>query len=156
MPNPSITPDLLRAASTRIKALGTFGNPRISPVEVMAPKRSKFGVDNSADGKARRTVDGIRYDSQLEATASPYIQALNRGSEVQRQVKFPLVVNGKPICGYIADFVVGHVVYEAKGKMTADARIKLKLFKATHPAYTLFLVTKGTSKVSPIHIEEWK
>lgn len=118
------------------------------------PKKSKFGVDISEAGKARRTVGGVKYGSQLEATASAYLSILHPMG-LQKQVPFELKVDGRKVAKYVADFVAGTTVYEAKGKLMADARIKLNLLKALHPEMKLFLVTKGTSKNTPIEIREW-
>lgn len=134
-------------------------NPFITAAEFTAsrPKRSKYGVDNSADGRARRTVDGIRYDSQLEATAAAALKVLHP-LDLGRQWIFPLVVYGATICMYRADFVVEsqNLAYECKGKWTADARIKVKLFKALYPEWKLVMITKGPSKSQPLYFEEWK
>jgi hypothetical protein len=128
-------------------------NEYITAAQLLAskPKRSKFGVDHTASGKTRRTVRGIRYGSQLEATASIYLEFLHPQG-LQRQVPFEFIVGGRKVARYVADFVCGNTVYEAKGKLMADAKIKLNLLKALRPELKLMLVTKG----NPIQIEEWK
>ena len=55
----------------------------------------------------------------------------------ERQIKFPLVVNGEKIGTYICDFKVtynnGKVEYiETKGFWTPVAKLKLKLFTALY------------------------
>ena len=61
--------------------------------------------------------------------------------DLERQVKYDIVVNGEKICRYIADFrykmvaddgSTKEVVEDAKGFETADFKIKKKLMKAVH------------------------
>ena len=61
--------------------------------------------------------------------------------DLERQVKYDIVVNGEKICRYIADFrykiveddgTTKDVVEDAKGFETADFKIKKKLMKAVH------------------------
>ena len=138
----------------RMEAL--FMNQFITAAQLTSsrPKRSKFGVDISDAGKARRTRGGTRYGSQLECLASAYLEILHPVG-LQKQVPFELKVGGRKVAKYVADFVAGDTVYEAKGKLMADARIKLNLFKALYPERKLFLVTKGTGTSNPLKIEEW-
>lgn len=54
----------------------------------------------------------------------------------ERQIPFRLEVNGTLICKYVVDFLVryadGHKeLVEVKGYWTAEAKLKLKLFRAT-------------------------
>ena len=61
--------------------------------------------------------------------------------DLERQVKYEIVVNGEKICRYIADFrykvidddgVATEVVEDAKGVETPDFKLKKKLMKAVH------------------------
>jgi predicted nuclease of restriction endonuclease-like RecB superfamily len=54
----------------------------------------------------------------------------------ERQIRFPLHVNGAKICDYVCDFLVRYAdgrkeLVEVKGFWTRDAIIKRKLFEAT-------------------------
>jgi len=54
----------------------------------------------------------------------------------ERQIRFPLVVNGRKVCDYIVDFLVRYAdgrkeLVEVKGVWTDAARLKRKLFEAT-------------------------
>ena len=54
----------------------------------------------------------------------------------ERQVRFPLTVNGSQICDYVVDFLVRYSdgrreLVEVKGFVTPEFRLKLKLFQAT-------------------------
>ncbi len=94
------------------------------------PKRSKYR-------NVRTEVDGFKFDSKREAFRWSVLRQLEREgkiSKLQRQVVFPLVVNGVLVCKYRADFVYEQrgerVVEDAKGVLTDAYRIKQKLMKA--------------------------
>lgn len=127
----------------------------LSPAEVLAlmqpPKRSKYGVDRSAQGKLDRTWRGVVYDSKAEMVYGQKLDLEMRSgkwSNVERQVIFKLYVNGKLIGGHRVDFVVTHAgsgvraVHEYKGSMTASWRVRAKLFCALHPEIDYIVVTK--------------
>lgn len=97
-----------------------------------APKRrSKFNA-------VATVIDGIRFQSKAEAARWGELKALEAAGEVfdlQRQVTFPLVVNGKLICRYIADFTHRdkhgyRTVEDVKFVVTPVYRIKKKLMRA--------------------------
>ena len=100
-------------------------------------KRNKYGA-------RKTTVDGVTFDSKWEAQRWGELQAMERGGlvrDLERQVKYDIVVNGEKICRYIADFrykmvdddgSTKEVVEDAKGFETADFKIKKKLMKAVH------------------------
>ena len=100
-------------------------------------KRNKYGA-------RKTTVDGITFDSKWEAQRWGELQAMERGGlvrDLERQVKYDIVVNGEKICRYIADFrykmvdddgSTKEVVEDAKGFETADFKIKKKLMRAVH------------------------
>jgi hypothetical protein len=61
--------------------------------------------------------------------------------DLERQIKYDIVVNGEKICRYIADFrykeveedgSTKEIVEDAKGVETADFKLKKKLMKAVH------------------------
>ena len=96
------------------------------------PTRRKYGNDP-------RTVDGIRFDSAREARRWCELQALERAGEIRdlrRQVEYPVEVNGRRICYYVADFVYrtpkGVTVEDAKGHPTPVYRLKKKLVEALY------------------------
>jgi hypothetical protein len=75
----------------------------------------------------------VKFDSQKEAKRFGELLIESRQgfiSNLQRQVKYPLMVKGQPICMYIADFTYTDkngidVVEDVKGKYT-DKRGKIK------------------------------
>jgi Protein of unknown function (DUF1064) len=87
-------------------------------------------------------VDGVRFDSKKEARRWCELRLLEQSGEIsqlERQRKFDLVVNGIKICTYRADFVYKNkngelVVEDTKGYITAEFRLKWKLLAAVHPS----------------------
>jgi Protein of unknown function (DUF1064) len=115
----------------------------LSPAQVaamMQPKRSKYNVDRSAKGKAKRTLDGVVYDSVAESEYAGLLRnSIKCGliHSVERQVPIRLEVNGHVIAKLVIDF---HVRYpngrteliEVKGHETAVYKLKRKLFRAIY------------------------
>lgn len=90
-------------------------------------------------GNRRTEVDGVTFDSKAEAARWQQLQLLQRAGEIrnlQRQVSYPIVVNGVKVCIYRADFVYedecGQVVEDVKGMKTPTYNLKKKLMKAVH------------------------
>ena len=105
--------------------------------------RSKYG--------AVKTVrDGITFDSKLEADRLRMLKALEQLGRIynlERQVKFPLMVNGVKIGDYVADFRYIEnpswdprfsVIEDAKGILTPVCRWKLKHMAAQGNTVTLW------------------
>ena len=100
------------------------------------------------------TVDGIEFDSKIEARYYEYLKELEKQgvvSEFLLQKKYLLLEgfdkNGKRIrpISYIADFEVHYAdgtieVVDIKGFETPDFRIKKKLFEYRYP-FELKLIT---------------
>lgn len=97
--------------------------------------------------RARKTeVDGIVFDSKLEAHRYRELQLLERAGEIsdlQRQVKYELIpsqkLDGKVVeraVTYVADFVYLEnnkwIVEDTKGVRTKDYIIKRKLMLYVH------------------------
>jgi hypothetical protein len=89
----------------------------------------------------KTTIDGITFDSKRESGRYQELVLLQRGNiirDLQMQVPFPVVVNGKKICTYIADFQYVEVVSgeikteDSKGILTPVYRIKKKLVEALY------------------------
>lgn len=103
-------------------------------------------------------VDGIRFPSKTEARHYCALKALqDRGeiSDLKRQVRFPLVVNGELICTYVADFTYREpgkalrIADDAKGYETAEFKLKAKLFRALERDHEL-RISKKPAKVRPM------
>lgn len=94
-------------------------------------------------------IDGITFDSKREAKHYGFLKlqkkAINpkdRVSEIKRQVRFNIVINGKHICYYKLDFMViyadGHIEYHdpknphRKGAAYSYFNLKKKLVEAQH------------------------
>lgn len=97
------------------------------------PKRNKYR-------SVKTDVDGVVFDSKKEAGRWQELVLLERAGEISnlaRQIKFPLEVNGEHICNYFADFCYddsdGNVIVEdVKGVRTKEYRVKAKLMKALY------------------------
>ena len=104
-------------------------------------RRVKHGRGNKY--RAIKTeVDGIKFDSKAEARRYGQLKVLkNTGViwDLELQPKFPVVVEGKKICTYKADFSYTEdgvkVVEDVKSPITAKHpvyRIKKKLVEAIY------------------------
>ena len=88
-------------------------------------KSNKFG--------ARKTkFMGYTFDSMWEAERWGELSAMQRAGvvkDLERQVRYNLVINDQKICAYIADFEK-EIVEDAKGVETAEFKLKKKMMKA--------------------------
>lgn len=104
-------------------------------------------------------VDGIRFASKKEAKRYTQLRLLQMAGEIrdlQCQPRYPLEVDGKLVCTYVADFAyrvpikgttggVGglemceRVAEDVKGVKTAVFKLKAKLFAACYPHIELRL-----------------
>lgn len=85
-------------------------------------------------------VDGVRFASKAEARRDAELQMLVRIGEISnliRQPRFPLVVNGVKVGTYVGDWTYdehGRVVVEdSKGVQTPVFRLKWAIAKAMYP-----------------------
>ncbi len=92
--------------------------------------------------KAIRTeIDGITFASKAEASRYQelkMLQAVGYISGLILQPRFPIIVDGKKICTYVADFSyqdsnLRHVIEDVKGMKTPVYNLKAKLFHALYP-----------------------
>lgn len=100
-------------------------------------------------------IDGIKFQSKLEATRYSYLSVLQKAgeiSELQMQVPFKLEVNGILICKYIADFTymkAGEYIVEdtkSPATITPEFRLKAKMMKAIHDIDILIVYAKPRKK----------
>jgi hypothetical protein len=84
-------------------------------------------------------VDGIRFASKREAVRYSQLKLLEQAGEIKElslQPRFPLHVNNKLVCTYVADFFYVDartdeaVIEDAKGVQTPEFKLKSKLFRA--------------------------
>lgn len=105
----------------------------------LLPKRSKLG-------NHRATVDGETFDSKLEAGRWQTLRLLERAGEIsnlRRQVRFPLLVQGVEIGHYKADFVYldrdgTRIIEDAKGFQTKEFRRAAKHMAAQGDPITIW------------------
>lgn len=111
----------------------------------MAKKKSKYNVDLSEKGKAKRTYKGITFDSETELKfLLEWIEPKIKTGEIlsyERQVPYILqegFINfeNKKILPikYITDYVItfkseNQIVVDVKGQPDTTAKIKKKLFE---------------------------
>lgn len=96
-------------------------------------KRPKYG-------SKKTEVDGIAFDSKAEAARWSALRLMQRGgliSNLKRQVRFDLAINGVKLGFYKADFVYrdqagARVVEDVKGMRTPVYALKAKLMRAIH------------------------
>jgi hypothetical protein len=118
---------LTEAQLATLRAQGRLVEHRINPKPV-----SKY--------KNKRTLlDGIRFDSKKEAARWEQLLLLQKAGEIhdlERQVRYPLIVKGMKVAMYVADFRYiekGAVVVEdVKGMPTHVYKLKKLLMKALH------------------------
>ena len=84
-------------------------------------------------------VEGRRFPSKREKNRWVILRLMERAgqiSDLQRQVSYPVVVNGQKVCRYVADFVYVEsgrtVVEDCKGVRTPIYNLKKRLVKAVH------------------------
>ena len=87
---------------------------------------------------------GLKFDSRWEAERWGQLKAMERAgvvTQLERQIKFPLEINGQKICDYVADFRYlleeedgssKLVIEDAKGVLTPEFKLKKKMMKAIH------------------------
>ena len=118
----------------------------------------------------KKTVDGITFDSTMEANYYEYLKAEQAKGNIlcfKLQPEYQLLDGyekyGRKIRGikYIADFLVvyndeSEIVIDVKGRETDDFKLKRKLFDAIYPDLTLKLITYNKTTESWVDYDELK
>lgn len=97
---------------------------------------------------AIKTVCGADHlhDSKIEARRCDELRAMEDAGEIthlEQQPKFDVIVNGKTVCRYIADFQYRMadsglpIVLDVKGMTTPVFNLKRKLVEAAHPGVVI-------------------
>ena len=101
----------------------------------------QYGKYNKYNAKKTEFM-GYKFDSKWEAERYGQLASMQMAGvveDLERQVKFDIIVNDHKICKYIADFVyilthengkIEKIIEDAKGVQTTDFKIKKKLMKA--------------------------
>jgi hypothetical protein len=118
--------------------------------KVVRPWRpSKYNIGPK---ETRTSWDGIVFQSKMEMHRYEFLLEmlrLNLIDDLERQVPYPVVVNGRKICTYKSDFnyrvvLTGEkIIEDVKGARTAVYKLKKKLVEAIH-GITLTEVTRAT------------
>lgn len=132
------TPDQLEEYRRRAEERGAVTTHVLADEgRVKAPKNRKGGR-KSKYGNIKAEADGMLFASKRERGRWMDLRMLEKAGQIknlQRQVVYPLDVNGVKVCDYIADFVYerdGVIVEDAKGYKTDVYKIKAKLMLAVH------------------------
>jgi hypothetical protein len=98
-------------------------------------------------GNTRASHRGVMYHSQLERDDAMWLESLEKEgtiSNVERQVRYRIFVNGEHITDALVDFKFVHkgltVWYETKGFPTDVWKLKRKLIEATMPEKETYIV----------------
>tara|TARA_R100001079_G_scaffold5590_1_gene3408 strand:+ start:545 stop:916 length:372 start_codon:yes stop_codon:yes gene_type:complete len=103
----------------------------------------RYGKYNKYNAKKTEFM-GFKFDSKWESERYGQLVSMQMAGVVQdleRQVKFDIIINDVKICRYVADFVYTlvhedgkkeKIVEDAKGVQTTDFKIKMKLMKAVN------------------------
>lgn len=121
-------------------------SPTLTPAEyrAMLKKPHKYGIADASN----RTYAGRVYDSAKEMRRAQELDLLKMDGTIidwWPQYRVPLVVNGKSVCVYVADFRVlypdsHYELEEAKGFETKEWKLKYKLFRALYPKVKLVVI----------------
>ena len=92
--------------------------------------------------------DGIVFDSKLEGARYKILKAMEDQGEIsdlEVQIPYECVVEGKRVCKYISDFRYrcgeDEIVEDTKGVITAVFSLKKKLVEALYPGLVIQIVT---------------
>lgn len=101
----------------------------------------KFLSKGTKYGNVKTPYNGVVYDSKAEANRAMELDVLLKAgaiSHLERQVKFPVTINGEKVFTYIADFAYTdtrngqRVVEDVKGMRTAIFNLKKKCVEAQY------------------------
>lgn len=115
-------------------------------VRFPAVKLHKYGAKSTE-------VDGITFPSKAEAQRWNELRLLEKAkviTDLIRQPRYPLLVNGVLIAEYRADFQYREkgelITEERKGFETPEWKLKHKLFRACYPDKKLIVIYSGKKK----------
>lgn len=114
------------------------GRPAARALTAALAKPTKYGA-------IRCEFSGMQFDSKLELRRwhqLVYMQTMGEISHLERQVRYPLMVDGDKLGDYIADFRYvkdgSRVIEDAKGVLTPLCAWKLKHMAAQGTPVTLW------------------
>ena len=129
------TPEDIKAFQRRAdgwQKMGKVTTHKIKDTPEQGGRPSKYG-------NIRTEAEGMKFSSKKEKKRWMDLRLMEKGKQItdlERQVRYPLEVNGTHICFYIADFVYRNggklVVEDAKGMRTPVFDLKSKLMLAVH------------------------
>lgn len=127
----------IRALRPSQSPLGQLDDAQLAGASAPAPSQHRERSNKFRNKPVE--IDGIRFASKREANRYSILKMLEKRGLIAGlalQPRFPLRVNGKLICTYVADFLYEEkgetVVEDAKGFRTPEYKIKAKLFEAIY------------------------
>lgn len=134
------TPEAVEAHEKRMESYERDGKVKTHLLDGVKPAKpeNKQGGRRSKYGNIKAEADGMLFASKAERGRWMDLRLMEKAGEIkelQRQIRYPLEVNGMHICDYIADMVYeknGLVVEDVKGYRTEIYRLKKKLMLACH------------------------
>lgn len=118
---------------------------QIKHAPLIPPKTNKYS-------NKKTTIGDIKFDSKGEANRYSELKILEDAGEIfnlQLQPRFTMIVEGKKVCTYVADFQYEEygsdmpVVEDFKGMETQVFKLKKKLFMALYGAKYELRMTKA-------------
>lgn len=98
-------------------------------------------------GAVKTVLDGITFDSKAEASRYAELRFMEKAGAItalKLQPVFPIVIGGKKVCSYRADFSYraagAEVIEDVKGMETPVFRLKKKLVEASYPGTVITVV----------------
>ena len=130
---------------SRHVSIGDLGPAALSQVDAFLEANKITEKQRNSKYRSQKTVvDGITFDSKLEANRWCELRLMEKAgaiSGLKRQVGFEIIIDGKHICTYFADFVYfegnKRVAEDCKGFRTPVYKIKKKLVEACYPGVVI-------------------
>jgi len=104
-------------------------------------------------GARKVELDGHTFASAAEAKRYGELKWLERAGDIKALTvhpRFPLTINGVTIGHYTGDFLYysggRKTLEDVKGTITAEASLRLRVFKALHPEIAIHIHRRGENK----------
>ena len=117
-------------------------------------------IKSSKYRNLKTVIDGITFDSKLEAEYYEYLKGFYR--EINVHVHVPCVINGKKVFRYIADFYIPEIdeYHDVKGATFGAPyqyfKLKCRILKAAHDIDVYVITKKKKLWNKSLAIEEKK
>ena len=106
--------------------------------------------------------EGINFDSEMEKDFYIYLSKKHKKKYIKIQPKFELQQSFRDrenklqrAITYTADFQIDNSVYDVKGMVTQQGKMRLKMFKFKYPDLDLKVITKAPKYYTQQTGKEW-